>query len=273
MKAPTINKQIMKYILTIGSILISSCVFCQKKETVELFRKFVEVCNTYKQVPLQLNISYKKVSNIPLYLEDSSKMEGVFYLEKNGGYIHFGDAEQIITDSFALMVLENINQMVLSENSADITAQIKKLLSSPFSDSSIENFASRYSIVQTVMDNETSRIEINNKSNVYGTDLPVEKITLQYNTKNNNPGTIETIKRKLVKKPATGAGNFSAVAVTVPGKGDYLIKEDVTTYLYKSIRHDANKKMPVMLSDRIVKDGTDKYVPAKAYQHYNLIFN
>ena len=124
-----------------------------------------------------------------------------------------------------------------------------------------------------MLDKETAVLEVTNKQNVYGTELPFEINTLTYNTKTNNPVKIETVKRGLVKKPADGRPQFNATIVSIPQKGDYLVKEDHTVYLYKSLAHDANKKLPVLLADRVEKDSSMNYTAVAAYKNYALIRN
>jgi hypothetical protein len=261
----------MKYKLLIASIFLSVNIFAQSKETTQLFKKFVIICNGYKQLPLQLIVDYKKTSNMPLYKDDSTAMQGVFYLEKGAAYIKFGEAEQIVTDSLALIVMSGINQMLLSENTTDIAAKVNSMINMTVMDSSVKSFAERYTIQQKSLDAVTAVLEISNKQKVYGTEIPFEKIILTYNSKTNDPQKIETIKRGLIKKPAEG--EYAATMITIPEKGEYLLKEDVTAYVYKTITHDANKKMPVILADRIVKDTANNYIPVKAYKNYTLIVN
>jgi len=262
----------MKYKLIITAVFFNTALFAQSKETIQLFKKFITVCNAYKQLPLQLDIAYSKKNNIPIYNSDTAIIHGTFYIDKTAAYIKFGDAEQIITDSLALVVMGNVRQMLLSANNGSITDQVSKMINTPVSDSSVDNLSARYSIIQKSLDKEAGVIEISNKKNIFGTELPAEKIILDYNAKTNDPQRIETIKRSLVKKPEGEIG-FSATVVTIPQKGDYLVMEEHTVYEYKSITHDATKKIPVQLADRIMQDASKTYVPVKAYQHYNLVIN
>jgi hypothetical protein len=262
----------MKYKLVIIALLFNTALSAQSKETVILFKKFIALCNSYKQLPLQLDIAYSKHSNIPFYNTDTAIVHGSFYIDKTAAYIKFGEAEQIITDSLALVVMNNIGQMLLSENSGSIANQVNKMINTPAGDSSAEHLSERYNIAQNLLNKDEGIIEISNKQTIFGTTQSAEKITLYYNVNTNEPKRIETVKRNLVKKPE-GDISFSATAVTIPQKGDYLVKEEYTVYEYRSITHDATKKIPVQLADRIVQDASKTYVPVKAYQHYNLVIN
>ena len=263
----------MKYKILIAFILFSPGLFAQNKLAKQLFKKYIGVCNAYKQLPLHLEIEYKKTSNMALYNDDSTTMQGVFYIQKKGAYIQFGQAEQIITDSLVLIVMGNIKQMVLSKNNINIAGQVNKMISAPVSDSSIKILIDKYTIQQKILNKETAVLTITNKQNVYSTQLPLEINTLTYNTKNGNPVNIETLKRSLVKKPEEGGLPFSATVVSIPQKGDYLIKEELTVYRYKTLTHDENIKLPVLLADRIEKDDAANYAPVKGYKNYALIMN
>lgn len=263
----------MKINLLTLCILFSSALFGQADDAAQLFKKYTGICNAYKQLPLQLEIEYKKSSNIPLYKDDSATVQGVFYIQKEGAYIQFGEAEQIINDSLVLVVMDNIKQMLLSQSNIDIAAQINKMISTPVKDSSISNLVEKYSIEQKKLDKETAVIEIRNKQNMYNTSLPYEVNTLTYNTKNGNPIKIQTLKRSLVKKTDDNKIQLSATMVTIPEKGDFFIKEDTAVYLYKSLTHNENIKLPVQLADRVEKDASANYTPVKAYKSYALIMN
>ena len=132
--------QTMKYKILAALIVFSQALFAQERETAQLFKKYVNVCNTYKQLPLQLEIEYKRSTNMVLSNDDSTTMKGIFYIQKDGAYIKFGDAEQIITDSLVLIVMTNIKQMVLSESNVDIAGQVNKMINTPVGDSSITGF-------------------------------------------------------------------------------------------------------------------------------------
>lgn len=263
----------MKYILVIAFTFFGQGLFSQGKTERRLFEKFQTVCNAYKTLPLQVELSLTKRSNIPLDESDSLSMEGFFDVQKKGAYIRMGDTEQIITDTIVLIVMGSIQHMVVSEANADADAMVNKMVSLPLGDSSIKVFAYTYKITQEIMGKEFTMLKISNRQNVYNSDLPVDIVTLIYHTKTNEPQQIQTTKRSLVNKSSHVGANLLAITLSIPGKGDYLIKEDVSTYVYKSIEHSADKKLPVILSDRIMKDATGSYVPVEAYESYVLTTN
>lgn len=253
-------------------ICLTSQLLAQSPVNVQLFKKFITICNSYKQVPLQLEIEYKRVCDIPWYSDDTSVVKGVFFINNNGAYVHFGKGEQIVTDSMALMVMENVNQMVLSHYKIDIAKQINNFVTMP-TDSSLAKLDGGYSIKEKKLGNSTAVIEITNKKTVSNTGLPYEKNVLTYNTITNTPITIEVTKRNLVKKNKNENRKHSAKIISDPQNGDYLLKEDVNTFTFKSIRHNPNQSLPVILTDRIRKDAANNYTPVNAYKNYTLIIN
>ena len=253
-------------------VFINTVVFAQAKEKA-LFKTFISICNDYKHLPLQLTLDYKKTSNIILSENDTTAMQGIFSLQQTGAYINFGGAEQIISDSVVLIVMEQIKQMVVTKTDIDLTEQINKMISLPVKDSSIKALSATYHIEQMFLNKERGILQIANRQKVYGTDMPFELITLEYKVKTNEPVKIETTKRSLINKTEDADFKTTAAIVSVKDKGDYWLKEDVTTYLFSSITHDENKKIPVRLADRIVKDEEQGFVPVKAYEAYRLVVN
>ena len=65
-------------------------------------------------------------------------------VQEGGRYLGFANVEQIITDSFVLMIMNVNKQMVLSKYKMDITAQINNMVSMPVTASSIKNLTETY---------------------------------------------------------------------------------------------------------------------------------
>jgi hypothetical protein len=264
----------MKLKVTIAFLLIATTLFAQTKEDKKLFATFVSVCNTYKQFPLQLTVEYSKASNFPLPEEDSKVKEGLFCFEKGAAYIKFGELEQVMNDSLALVIMTSIKHMVLSQKNKDEGDQLNKLMNIVVTDSSIKTLAKKYNITQKAVDNNIGSLKITSKKNLTATELPSDELLVLYNLKTQEPQRIETLKRGLIKKERVTADmKVEATTVTIPQKGDYLLKEDKTIFVYKSIAHVPNYAIPVKIADRIAKDDTEIYIPAKGFETYKLTIN
>jgi hypothetical protein len=181
--------------------------------------------------------------------------------------------EQILTDSLVLMIMGSIKHMILSENSNEMGVQLNNMMKMPLNDSSIIVLADKYNITEKTIDKTTTQLQISAKQKLTSTDLPSEEIVMLYNNKNLEPLRIATIKRGLIKKERIGDAKIDAITVTIDQKGEYLVKEDTTIFVYKSIEHNATYTLPVILSDRIIKDAADGYVPVKAFLDYKLTIN
>jgi hypothetical protein len=264
----------MKYIFF--ALMLFSCngLLAQKKSEKELFKLFATVCNSYKQqLPVQLTLDYKRESNIIVHADDSSvSMNGYFFISKDLSYIRFGDIEQVITDSFALVVMNNIHQMALSAKTVDPAENVSNMMNEQFSEKSIEKMKDFFTVSQSFLAKQDARLSMWSKNKIYNTDLSLQEVNLSYNKLTNDPQKVEMIKRTLIKKSDDHAFS-TAQMISIPEKGDFYIKEEKTDFIFSSIGHDADKKSPVMLSDRIVKDASNSYIPAKAYETYNITFN
>lgn len=261
----------MKYRITIALAFLSFGLFAQSRQEKELFTKFESVCNAYKKLPLQLTLSYGTKSNI--LKKDTAMTEGSFFIANNGAYIRFADVEQIINDSFALTVMGSIHQMVLSKNAINISDQFNKMMSAPVSNISVEKFFEMYSIKETTEDPQSNILIVESKKKISGTNIPAEEINIKYNGKTSDPEKVETVKRTLVKKLDDSDVPETVKTVVLPDKGNYVLREESATYLYKKIEHEQNGPLPVVLSDRIKKDEFNNYTPVKAYEGYELKFN
>lgn len=265
----------MKLYFIVLLACVNGSVFAQKKTTELLFKDFVNICNSYKNLPLQLKVEYKKTSNIYTNNMDTNIIQGVFNIQKEGAYIHFGKVEQIVNDSFALAVMEDAKLMVLSENNIGANGIVNNMFKSPINDSSIDKLAKKYSISKRIVDNKTAVLLVVSKTKLYKSDIVKEQMEVWYNIKTMEPEKLITITRSLTKKSKDiiNGKELSAVVITIPEKGEFFVKEEMVNLMYKSIEHNVNNKLPINMSDRIVRDDTKNFVPVKAYENYNLKFN
>lgn len=254
-------------------ILLLSCATttAQTADSVKLYQAFIQVCNAYKQVPLQLGITCTTTTNLALHQGDSTVVKAEFFVQPNAAYIHFGNAEQLITDSLMLFVTKENNQMMLSRGAVNIAAQLGSMLRLATNDTAAAQFFKRYRIIQTKVDDNNDALELTSRQQVYQTNLPSESVQLIYNRNTKNPVHVETVKRTLVRKPENYQTPASVAVITAPGNTAYLLKEDKAAYHFTKIEHDAAVALPVLLKDRVMKDAADNFIPVPAYKNFNLI--
>src|SRR5437016_3249819 len=83
----------------------------QEPDSLDAVRTFVQVCNTYKQLPLQMTLGIHNTTNLVTGAEDTVQARATFYLQQHGSYIRFGELEQVANDSLMLLVSDNLKQM------------------------------------------------------------------------------------------------------------------------------------------------------------------
>src|SRR6478609_8512062 len=95
-----------------------------KIDSVQLIKEFFQVCTSYRESPLFLKLSYASSANYISNASDTSKIEAVFYLTKTASYIKFGEMEELVSDSLALIVSNDLQRMILFTNTKQILRQM-----------------------------------------------------------------------------------------------------------------------------------------------------
>jgi hypothetical protein len=139
--------------------------------------------------------------------------------------------------------------------------------------------AGRYTARYASTAENVTSIILTSRNVLYGTTQPKESVEFQYNAATKEPLKVTTIKRSLL--PLTDEddstlqvqGNLSDKMIAIEGKGRFLVKEQMGTFVYKKIGHDGGKLLPATIADRIMKDDLGEYTPVKAYQGYAVTIN
>ncbi len=262
----------MKYFkISILLLLWYTGAVAQKADSVKLYQTFVQVCNAYKQLPLQLSVTCITTTNIPVHGEDSVKTNAAFFVQNNAAYIQFGNAEQLITDSMMLFVTKENNQMVLQRGAVNIAEQMVSMLRLASNDTATERFLQRYQITQKKIEDSINVLDLTSRQNAFQTSLPTETVKLIYNSNNKNPILVETVKRSLVKKPEAYTSPAGVTVITTPTNEAYLLREEKASYSFTKIEHDPSAAIPVLLKDRVTKGADNNFTPVPAYKNFNLI--
>jgi hypothetical protein len=102
---------------------------------------------------------------------------------------------------------------------------------------------------------------------------------MQFDPQTKTPGEIVFVKRMSVPlsvedyqtlKSRPGMEKF---LFAVEDKGYFLIKEQTTSFVYRAVVQDTKIKIPVSVSDRIVKNKNGEFEPVKAYEDYKITIN
>jgi hypothetical protein len=258
--------------------LTTTLLHAQQRDTLSHLRDFVTINSSYKQMPLYLNMEMKNSTNFITGAEDTMTTRGEFFLRKENSYVHFGEFEQVVNDSLALLVSNGLQQMILYTNAAPIVKQMKNMMGMAFPDSSIRNLAAKYTAIAKEQSKQSGEITLRSRAVLYGTLLPNETIELQYDIQKKIPQLVTILKRSLLRLDSLQykqLQNETALADKLLAlEGSYfLIKEQVTAYVYNKIEQDTVAKVPVQISDRINKNEEGEYVPVKKYEAYRLSTN
>ena len=265
--------RIYRTILTINAVLITICSTAQQKEQKKLFNEFMMLCNAYKTMPLYLNLGYKVSSNLPAGKEDTTMVTGDFYLAPGQAYIRFGQMEQVLNDSLAAVVMNDIKHIVLHKNNQPLTEQLNAMAGKPLSGESLKNLMEQFYITKTMSDNTTAVFRLQSKSTVYENMDALTTIEYTCNTVLAVPQKAVTVKRALFRVTGSATAFPGVKYLEVPGKGKFGIKETITTFLYNKVEHKPAMKMPVIINDRVFITAGKTAAPASGYEDYYVSEN
>ncbi len=268
------------WVLVFPLLLSLAAAQAQQLDTLQGIKTFVKVCNAYKQLPLQLEVTMRNSTNFITGREDTIVAKARFYLQQDGSYISFGEVEQVVTDSLMLLVSNDLKRMmVYNTTGRSVPSQLQQYIGFQFKDSSLLRIAEKYTVSLIPSGKKNAGIEVNSRSFLYHTSLPKETIRVEYDEASSLPSGIVQLKRSLLPIDAVSYRAFSQKPewadklVAGPDSSFYIIKEQSAEFVYENIAHVAGIQLPVKISDRIRQEVPGRYAPAKAYQDYQLTQN
>lgn len=251
----------------------------QTTDSLSLIKRFLTAGNDYKSYPLYLELEVSNATNHLVNEDDTATVVGHFYMRSEASYVQFGEVEQLINDSFALLVSSKLQQMILFKDPQIIANQLKAITGSVWQDSSVALIAEKFTVQPLEQRGDVSAIRLDSRRLLSGTSLPKESIEFHYNFKATRPERMRTVKRTLLPltkeqyESLKEKGDGNVQLVVFEGSGFFLVRELATTFTYKQISHDKDLKIPVLMSQRIVKDGDGVFLPVQAFQSYMLTVN
>lgn len=250
----------------------------QSLDTLAPYRSFLNACQASKSLPLQLQLEVRHTTNVVTATEDTAAMQGLFHVNENAAYVRFGELEQFVSDSLALLVSNRLQRMLVYENARPFLKQLQAVAVITLTDSGVMEMAKRY-VVQLTEENGVTTISLQHRLQLPAVGLPGETITLQLRTATKQLLAVTATRRTLIPVSVEDAGDLrkdSSLArflVSQPDKGTFLLKEQTTTYLYHSIRHEPGVAIPVSIGERIQKGSDGNYSGAKGYENYAVTLN
>jgi hypothetical protein len=261
-------------------LLLPLLVKAQKRDTLAPFRAFVQACDLYKQLPLQLHVSIKSHVNYVTSKEDTLSSEAIFSFSNDGAYIEMEGLEQLVSDSLVLIVNKPAKRMLVYSNAQSVASRLQASTGLFLPDSSLSKLAKRYTAQATAAINDTARFLLESRTNVYNTSIPKETVELVFDNKTNQPISVNTTKRSLIaleqstyqslqKEPALA----NKLLVSPDAAHYFLVKEQTVVYSYQRISHN-DKALPAYIKDRIVRNSTsDGFVAAAGFEEYQITKN
>jgi hypothetical protein len=258
--------------------LLSGCWLAvhAQEDTLAGMRRFIRVCNSYKQMPLSMNMVIQRKANLITNRGDSSQLVALFCLYTNGSYIYLDGTEQLANDSLLLLVNKPAKRMILYANRQSVADRYRAYMGLRFADSSLHKMAAVYKASTAAIFRDTAVIAMRSRIDLPKTTLPREEVEVRFNANTDEPYEVMEVERNLF--PVTKAMYLKAAALPEwSGKtvsaGDslfFLVKELTTIFRYRNISHDPEGRLPFRVIDRIAAELPGKYRPAKGFTDYVL---
>lgn len=274
---------IVNSILTL--LLFSASLYGQRKDegvqqgdSLAVIKEFLQICQIYKTVPLQLDLEFRNTASFVSSEQDTANYSAKFFLTNEASYVQFGEVEQLVTGSAALIVSNKMKRMTIYSNPQPFAAQMQQLVNLQMTDSSALGLSRKFKAFPRQINNDTVNIELHSRNVMYGTLLSRETIILSFSAKRKEPYSVVTVKRTLIPLSKEDHDNLSKDAaardklLTVREGEYFLVKEQQSLFMFNSIKHE-ELKVPVTVSDRVVKNSKGEYEPARGYEGYQLIVN
>lgn len=278
LKKNTILQKYSFFFMVLFLAIVKSSL-AQDKDSIEKMKEFISVCNDYKQLPLQLELQFQQRANILTQEGDTLTAKAQFYLQKEGTYIQFGELEQIVTDSTALMISQNLKRMLVLSNHQGVNAQMASYMGVMVSPAMRKQMSNRYRIRSGTAEDKEGILQLESRIMLAGSNVPKEEIRAYYKKESHYPDSIIQIKRNLVVLDSLSYTSylsnpmFSGRLLQIPDAGYFLIKEKTVTYMFIRIDHQAGTELPVRIKDRIRKREDGSFEPMPLYQDYLLSQN
>jgi hypothetical protein len=259
-------------------MLLPVGVIAQNNDSEKLIREFLFVSRNYQQAPLYLKIEQHNSTNYVIGEEDTTNINAEFFVLQNSSYIRYGEMEQVINDSMALIVSDQAKAMILYTNAGKVAQRMREFMSLPLPDSSIDKMTEKYWAVSSAPSKGLRKIELNNRKPVYGTSVSKETLLLEYDSKEMIPKQLIATYRTLIPLDTSEYNQLRQEGISKEDllelkEGYYLIKKMVHSFVFVKVEKQTTRKSPVAITDRIEKSETNEYRPVKKYDTYYLTRN
>jgi hypothetical protein len=264
--------------LRLLSLLLSALpatMQAQQPDSLAASREFMQVCHSYKRLPLQLDVSISSSANLVTAAKDTLSLRAAFYMDEHGSYTRMGEMEQVANDSLLLLVSHGAHQMLLYANHSSLAHQLQSYMGLNLDDSSLAGFAGRYTVAAGPAKEKHHSYSCTSRALLAGTALPRETIQVLFDPGTQEPVEFAQRKRSLVAIDSADYAGFSVLPewkgrLAKLANGWWAVKEVSTVYRYAAITHKKNLPLPVRITDRVLATAPGVYAPVKQYQQFVL---
>ncbi|UAY53239.1 hypothetical protein [Ferruginibacter albus] len=265
-------------VAVIVSLLCQCSIKAQQKNNVAIIKEFMEICNNYRKIPLQLSLEYNQGTNYILDKSDTGSVKANFILDSNKSYMQFGEIEEMANDSTALIISNPIKHMTLFKNTKQLQQQLQKMTGMILSDSMILKWNEKYKATKSNISTIITEIKLSSRTLLKETNFSEEEIKMLFNSETNEPEQVTKLTRQLVSIDSTVYQQLlikptmeEKLIVTKKNKY-YVVKEQISTYIYKNIQHQTGILVPD-IAERIRKNEQGQYVSINKYSQYQISTN
>lgn len=285
------KKKYWRRVLQMSAFIFVACTFTTapvfgqkkaKKDTLAVIRDFVQICNSYKKLPLHVNVSIERSAEVVTSPEDTTSTSAEFFITEKGTYIKMDELEQVVSDSLLLFISNNAKRMILYPNKSSAAAQLNNYLGVQLQDSSLQKIAKKYTsslISSNEQNQDSSTIELQSRSKVANTSLSKEIIQVRYNSDSKQPIEVDQVFRKLILLDSSTYNSlllkpdYVNKLVSNGKNAFFLINTHTTRFIYRSIESNNDIELPVKIENCITKSPNNQYATTKKYDAFKLTKN
>lgn len=249
-----------------------------ENDTLLVYRKFASLSETYRSLPLLMQVAVTRKLVFPGNNSDSTSSQMTLYYGEHDFYMKGEGMEQLATDSLIVLVDNSAKMIRLFPGTGSLRSSLEKSLSMLLPDSSLLQLAAAYKGKTVAQGGGSGLIELNSRERLKSSGLPKSSIAVIFSESQNQMLHYTEIKRSLVPVDAEIYKMLKQDSNTVGKLFDivsdsshlyFVHKEEVTTCNFLKMDHSP-RQSPVRQGDRIVKNAAGEYIPAKNYEDYML---
>ena len=268
-----------KIVFLLILVSITGYATAQQKAVDSLFafREVARVRQLFTHLPVQIDIHIQNTADPVTSTRDTVQADMNLYYGKTDFYMQAEGLEEIVNDSFIVMINNPAKQILLYPNNQEVKRKMGSSVLMMLPDSSLQYLARTYrSSVQE--EGGRKKIELKSRGMIFGTDLPKETLTLSYGPGSYEGAEFDQLKYQLLPvDSAIYAGmvknkEYEGRLLSTPtNKGNlfFLVKRSTTSYMFKKIEYDIPDP-PVRQEDRILQAQDGSFIPAKGIKEYIL---